>query len=72
MPFHLSLDLTFNQLTLTLQTALAYARIWHHADAKDRVLGQLAGRIAIVLMGKHKPIYDPSGMFSWFPFPVGM
>ncbi|KAI0285469.1 60S ribosomal protein L23 [Russula aff. rugulosa BPL654] len=41
-------------------TALAYARVWHHADAKDRVLGKLAERIAIVLMGKHKPIYDPS------------
>ncbi|KAH9965118.1 60S ribosomal protein L23 [Lactifluus volemus] len=41
-------------------TALAYARVWHHADAKDRILGKLAERIAIVLMGKHKPIYDPS------------
>ncbi|KAF8506565.1 60S ribosomal protein L23 [Russula emetica] len=41
-------------------TALAYARVWHHAEAKDRVLGKLAERIAIVLMGKHKPIYDPS------------
>ncbi|KAH9081531.1 60S ribosomal protein L23 [Lactarius deliciosus] len=41
-------------------TALAYARVWHHANAKDRVLGKLAERIAIVLMGKHKPIYDPS------------
>ncbi|KAI0308324.1 60S ribosomal protein L23 [Multifurca ochricompacta] len=40
-------------------TALAYARVWHHSDAKDRVLGKLAERIAIVLMGKHKPIYDP-------------
>jgi len=41
-------------------TALAYARVWHHADAKDRVLGKIAKSIAIVLMGKHKPIYDPS------------
>ncbi|KAI0650893.1 60S ribosomal protein L23 [Trametes meyenii] len=41
-------------------TALAYARVWHHVDASDRVLGKLAERIAIVLMGKHKPIYDPS------------
>ncbi|KAI0371459.1 60S ribosomal protein L23 [Pilatotrama ljubarskyi] len=40
-------------------TALAYARVWHHVDASDRVLGKLAERIAIVLMGKHKPIYDP-------------
>ncbi|KAI8989865.1 60S ribosomal protein L23 [Trametes punicea] len=41
-------------------TALAYARVWHHVDASDRILGKLAERIAIVLMGKHKPIYDPS------------
>ncbi|KAG8218953.1 ribosomal protein L13 domain-containing protein [Butyriboletus roseoflavus] len=39
-------------------TALAYARVWHHVDASDRVLGKLAERIALVLMGKHKPIYD--------------
>ncbi|KAI0066393.1 60S ribosomal protein L23 [Artomyces pyxidatus] len=41
-------------------TALAYARVWHHVDANERVLGKLAERIALVLMGKHKPIYDPA------------
>ncbi|KAH8096602.1 60S ribosomal protein L23 [Cristinia sonorae] len=41
-------------------TALAYARVWHHVDASERVLGKLAERIALVLMGKHKPIFDPS------------
>ncbi|EDR12616.1 mitochondrial 54S ribosomal protein YmL23 [Laccaria bicolor S238N-H82] len=41
-------------------TALAYARVWHHVDASERILGKLAERIALVLMGKHKPIYDPS------------
>ena len=46
---------------LSSQTALAYARVWHHVDASERVLGKLAERIAIVLMGKHKPIFDPSG-----------
>ncbi|KAI6166269.1 ribosomal protein L13-domain-containing protein [Pisolithus thermaeus] len=39
-------------------TALAYARVWHHVDASDRILGKLAQRIAYVLMGKHKPVYD--------------
>ncbi|KZV76401.1 60S ribosomal protein L23 [Peniophora sp. CONT] len=39
-------------------TALAYARVWHHVSAKERGLGKLAERIAHVLMGKHKPIYD--------------
>lgn len=35
--------------------------MWHHVDASERILGKLAERIALVLMGKHKPIYDPSG-----------
>lgn len=47
-----------------VKTVLAYAKAWHHVDASGRTLGQLAGRIATVLMGKHKPIYDPSGMLK--------
>ena len=43
---------------------LAYAKVWHHVDASGRTLGKLADRIAIVLMGKNKPIFDPSGTFS--------
>ena len=30
---------------------------WHHVDATDEVLGRLAARIAMVLMGKHRPTY---------------
>ncbi|KAK4516194.1 uncharacterized protein ATC70_011163 [Mucor velutinosus] len=41
-------------------TALAYARVWHVVDAKQRVMGRLATNIATTLMGKHKPIYDPA------------
>ncbi|KAL0253979.1 ribosomal protein L13 [Cryptococcus tetragattii IND107] len=41
-------------------TALALTRVWHHASAQNRVLGNLASRIAWVLMGKHKPTYDPA------------
>ncbi|EIE91766.1 hypothetical protein G6F57_008206 [Rhizopus arrhizus] len=41
-------------------TALAYARVWHVVDAKQRVLGRLATNVATTLMGKHKPIYDPA------------
>jgi len=29
-------------------------------DARERVLGRLARSIAVTLMGKHKPIYDPA------------
>ncbi|MDI6704174.1 MAG: 50S ribosomal protein L13 [bacterium] len=32
---------------------------WYLVDAKDKVLGRLASRIALVLRGKHKPIYTP-------------
>ncbi|KAI9480159.1 54S ribosomal protein L23, mitochondrial [Coemansia sp. RSA 989] len=40
--------------------ALAYARVWHLVDARGQVLGRLGSQIAQTLMGKHKPIYDPS------------
>ncbi|KAI9732619.1 MAG: 54S ribosomal protein L23, mitochondrial [Cirrosporium novae-zelandiae] len=44
------------------KTRLAYSRVWHHIDlTKDqRPLGRLASAIAVVLMGKNKPIWDPS------------
>ena len=32
---------------------------WFVVDAKDKILGRLATRIAMVLMGKHKPDYTP-------------
>ncbi len=34
-------------------------RQWLHADATDQALGRLASRLAVVLMGKHKPQYTP-------------
>ena len=41
-------------------TATAEAdRRWFVVDATDQVLGRLAVRIAMVLMGKHKPTYTP-------------
>ncbi|KAI9826110.1 MAG: 54S ribosomal protein L13 [Thelocarpon impressellum] len=43
-------------------TKLAYSRSWHLIDvgSDPRPLGRLASQIAIALMGKHKPIWDPS------------
>ncbi|PKI83629.1 54S ribosomal protein L23, mitochondrial [Malassezia vespertilionis] len=41
-------------------TSLAFSRMWHHVDARERVLGHLARSIAVTLMGKHKPLYDPA------------
>ena len=32
---------------------------WYIADAKGKILGRLAARIAAILRGKHKPIFTP-------------
>ncbi len=32
---------------------------WYIIDATDQVLGKLAIQIALILMGKHRPIYTP-------------
>lgn len=34
-------------------------RRWHVIDAQDVVLGKLASKAAMLLMGKNKPIYTP-------------
>lgn len=34
-------------------------RKWYVIDAQGKVLGRLATQIAIILRGKHKPIYTP-------------
>src|SRR5436309_15706585 len=34
-------------------------RAWHVIDAEEAVLGRIASRAAMLLMGKHKPIYTP-------------
>jgi len=35
------------------------ARIWYHVDADGKVLGRLASRVAVLLMGKDRPDYTP-------------
>lgn len=35
-------------------------RKWFVVDAEDETLGRLASRIATILRGKHKPIYNPA------------
>lgn len=34
-------------------------RNWYVIDAEDAILGRLASRAAVLLRGKHKPIYTP-------------
>lgn len=36
-----------------------FNKSWFVVDAKDKVLGRMATRIAIILMGKHKPTWQP-------------
>jgi large subunit ribosomal protein L13 len=37
----------------------AISRNWHVIDAQDVVLGKLASKAAMLLMGKNKPLYTP-------------
>lgn len=32
---------------------------WHLVDATEKVLGRMATRVAMILMGKHRPVYTP-------------
>ncbi|MEJ5375600.1 MAG: 50S ribosomal protein L13 [bacterium] len=34
-------------------------RAWHLVDAQDKPLGRVASQVARLLMGKHKPLYEP-------------
>jgi large subunit ribosomal protein L13 len=34
-------------------------RNWYLVDAKDKILGRLASRVAVLLRGKHKAIFTP-------------
>ena len=37
---------------------MTIAREWHLVDAENQVLGHVATRIAMILMGKHKPTHS--------------
>ena len=42
-----------------IPSAESIEREWHLIDAEDAVLGRVASKAAMVLMGKHKPRYTP-------------
>jgi len=46
-------------MTTTLHKPEAQQRQWVLVDAKGKVLGRLAVRIAMMLRGKHKPAFTP-------------
>lgn len=39
---------------------LTAAPLWHVIDAKGHVVGRVAQMVSRILMGKHKPVFDPS------------
>lgn len=41
------------------KTADPSKKEWYFVDAKDKILGRLAARVATVIRGKHKPTYTP-------------
>jgi len=46
-------------MTTTIPDVKKIERRWLLIDAQNQVLGRLASRIAMILRGKHKPIYTP-------------
>lgn len=48
-----------NIMKTYLPSAEKIQRSWHVVDADGQVLGRLASRVAVMLRGKHKPIYTP-------------
>ncbi len=51
----------YSQATKFLSKQQAYAqRNWYLIDAKGKVLGRLASKIAMILQGKNKPTYTPN------------
>ena len=48
------------QRQTTIAKAQEISRKWYVIDATDKPLGRLASEVAVVLIGKHKPIFTPN------------
>jgi len=46
--------------TLPSAKEVQTTRKWHYFDATEQILGRLASKIAILLIGKHKRTYTPT------------
>ena len=65
----LTLKIAYNKITLWLKGGNRIEHIygkkeevkrdWYVIDASNKPLGRLASKVAIILRGKHKPIYTP-------------
>ena len=40
-------------------SAKSIESVWHVIDAENQILGRVATKVAMLLMGKHKPSYTP-------------
>lgn len=43
------------------QSVHTFTRLWYHIDCRGQVVGRLAVQVALLLIGKTKPIYHPAG-----------
>ncbi len=66
VPYQLTTAATTTKHTRRLRTVRTFTpkdsditRRWHVIDASDVVLGRLASHVAVLLRGKHKPIFAP-------------
>lgn len=48
------------QRQTTIAKPLDVKRTWYIVDATDVVLGRLASKVAVIIMGKNKPTYTPN------------
>lgn len=48
------------QRQTTIAKGKEITRVYYIIDAKDQPLGRLASEVAVLLMGKNKPIYTPN------------
>ncbi|QDU79480.1 50S ribosomal protein L13 [Polystyrenella longa] len=43
----------------TIEKNETFKPSWYTVDADNQIVGRLASKLAMVLMGKHKPVYTP-------------
>jgi large subunit ribosomal protein L13 len=55
------MDPLYGQRTTHTKTDKSSGK-WVIVDAKDQVMGRLASRVAYILLGKHKPTYQPGAL----------
>jgi large subunit ribosomal protein L13 len=49
-----------NKTYTATQKDIEASRKWYVVDAEGQVLGRLASKVALILRGKHKPMYTPN------------